>query len=137
MAFLKFLEDQTAYRPILTSDQEDGVIAAQTAKSLKCEDCGKILRDENAAQLHAMKTEHTNFSESTEAIKPLTPEEKVRFVVRKCSESLPDITILFFRQPSSKNSRRSLPRNVQRRNWRRKRRQRTAKRFDGLQAKRW
>ena len=26
--------------------------------------------------MHAMKTEHTNFSESTEVIKPLTPEEK-------------------------------------------------------------
>jgi hypothetical protein len=31
-----------------------------------------------------MKTEHTNFSESTEAIKPLTPEEKVRLTLEMC-----------------------------------------------------
>ncbi|KAI9028569.1 ubiquitin-related domain-containing protein [Hyaloraphidium curvatum] len=63
---------------ISAEDHADGVIAQQTAQSLRCADCGKILRDENAAQIHAMKTEHTNFEESTEAIKPLTPEEKAK-----------------------------------------------------------
>ncbi|KAK9710220.1 hypothetical protein K7432_008570 [Basidiobolus ranarum] len=48
----------------------------QTAESLKCNDCGKLFRDANAAEFHAIKTQHANFSESTEAIKPLNPEEK-------------------------------------------------------------
>ncbi|KAJ3041878.1 hypothetical protein HDV00_008582 [Rhizophlyctis rosea] len=57
---------------------EEGEITAEqaTAQSLKCDDCGRILRDATAAQAHAIKTSHSNFSESTEAIKPLTEEEK-------------------------------------------------------------
>jgi len=46
------------------------------AKSLICNDCQKILKDAQAAEFHAVKTGHQNFSESTEAIKPLTEEEK-------------------------------------------------------------
>ena len=38
--------------------------------------CGKLLRSELEAQTHAARTQHTNFSESTEEIKPLTEEEK-------------------------------------------------------------
>ncbi|KAJ1554364.1 hypothetical protein HK405_005283, partial [Cladochytrium tenue] len=47
-----------------------------TAASLKCDDCGRLLRNPTAAEAHAIKTGHQNFSESTEAIKPLTEEEK-------------------------------------------------------------
>ncbi|TPX47092.1 hypothetical protein SeMB42_g03461 [Synchytrium endobioticum] len=60
-------------------DEEDEgeVTAAQaTAQSLKCDDCGKMFRDSSRAQLHAAKSGHVNFSESTEALKPLTDEEK-------------------------------------------------------------
>ncbi|XP_065919775.1 UBX domain-containing protein 1-A-like [Dysidea avara] len=46
------------------------------AKSLKCDDCGKILKDELAAQAHAARTKHQNFSESADEVKPLTEEEK-------------------------------------------------------------
>merc|ERR1712227_5075 len=46
------------------------------AMSLKCEDCGKLLRTELDAQAHAARSGHSNFSESTEEIKPLTEEEK-------------------------------------------------------------
>ncbi|KAG4095976.1 UBX-domain-containing protein [Neocallimastix lanati (nom. inval.)] len=46
------------------------------AKSLICNDCQKILKDAQAAEFHAIKTGHQNFSESTEAVKPLTEEEK-------------------------------------------------------------
>lgn len=53
-----------------------------SAQSLKCDDCGKILRDEMAAQVHAERTQHSNFSESTEAIKPLTEEEKAAQLAR-------------------------------------------------------
>ncbi|KAJ3030022.1 UNVERIFIED_CONTAM: hypothetical protein HDU68_010371 [Siphonaria sp. JEL0065] len=47
-----------------------------TASSLKCDDCGRLLRDAAAAEFHAIKTQHQNFSESTQVIKPLTEEEK-------------------------------------------------------------
>ena len=38
--------------------------------------CGKLLRSETEVQRHAVHTQHLNFSESTEEIKPLTEEEK-------------------------------------------------------------
>jgi UBX domain-containing protein 1/4 len=48
---------------------------AVVAHSLKCDDCNKLLKDEDHATLHAHKTGHINFSESTESIKPKTKEE--------------------------------------------------------------
>ncbi|KAF9335350.1 UBX domain-containing protein 1 [Podila minutissima] len=61
-----------------SKEQEGDVIqdGEQTANSLICQDCNMILRDGNAAQRHAMRTEHVNFAESTTVIKPLTEEEK-------------------------------------------------------------
>ncbi|CAG8593915.1 3997_t:CDS:2, partial [Scutellospora calospora] len=61
-----------------SEDQDEGEIqdGEQTAQSLQCNDCQKLLRDASAAQTHAAKTGHVNFSESTTAIKPLTEEEK-------------------------------------------------------------
>jgi len=38
--------------------------------------CGKLLKDADAVQFHAAKTEHSSFSESVEEIKPLSEEEK-------------------------------------------------------------
>ena len=38
--------------------------------------CGKLLRSADECQAHAIRTQHTNFAESTEEIKPLTAEEK-------------------------------------------------------------
>ncbi|VUC34791.1 unnamed protein product [Clonostachys rosea] len=46
------------------------------AKSMVCNECGKKFRSINAAEFHASKTEHTDFSESTEEIAPLTEDEK-------------------------------------------------------------
>ncbi len=46
-----------------------------TVNSLKCDDCGLLLKDEDFATLHAHKTGHVNFSQSSEAIKPKTKEE--------------------------------------------------------------
>ncbi|KAJ3050310.1 hypothetical protein HK097_008720 [Rhizophlyctis rosea] len=59
-------------------DADDGEIteAQANAQSLKCDDCGRMFRDGTAAEAHAIKTQHVNFSESTQAIKPLTAEEK-------------------------------------------------------------
>ena len=38
--------------------------------------CNKLLANMDAAMLHAERTGHQNFGESTEAIKPLTDEER-------------------------------------------------------------
>ncbi|KAH8402843.1 hypothetical protein KR222_002661 [Zaprionus bogoriensis] len=49
---------------------------AAEAKSLKCDDCGKVLKDQTEVGYHAAKTGHSNFSESTEEKKALTEDEK-------------------------------------------------------------
>ncbi|ORY49166.1 UBX-domain-containing protein [Rhizoclosmatium globosum] len=60
-----------------TTDLDAGITEAEaTAASLKCDDCGRLLRDAAAAEFHAVKSGHQNFSESTQVIKPLTEEEK-------------------------------------------------------------
>lgn len=46
------------------------------AKSIKCDDCGKLFRTSTEVEFHAAKSGHSNFSESTEEKKPLTEEEK-------------------------------------------------------------
>ncbi|KAL8623006.1 hypothetical protein ACOMHN_027126 [Nucella lapillus] len=50
--------------------------APPQAKSLKCDECGKLLKSELDVQAHAARTQHSSFSESVEEIKPLTEEEK-------------------------------------------------------------
>ncbi|CAM1500550.1 Fc.00g097120.m01.CDS01 [Cosmosporella sp. VM-42] len=63
-----------------TEDETKAKIAelesGSTAKSLVCNDCGKKFRNQDLASYHASKTDHTDFSESTEEIAPLTEEEK-------------------------------------------------------------
>ncbi|KAK3114553.1 hypothetical protein LTR53_007007 [Teratosphaeriaceae sp. CCFEE 6253] len=54
----------------------DAANPGQTAMSMVCNDCGRKLRNMAAAQFHAEKTGHDDFSESTEEIAPLTEEEK-------------------------------------------------------------
>lgn len=46
------------------------------AKSIKCEDCGKLFQSSVEVEFHATKSGHSNFAESTEEKKPLTEEEK-------------------------------------------------------------
>ncbi len=60
-----------------TEEEKTAAAAAAeaVANSLKCDDCGLLLKDEDFATLHAHKTGHVNFSQSTEAIKPKTKEE--------------------------------------------------------------
>lgn len=86
-------EPLTQYH-LLVGEIKDG---EQTAQSLICNDCQKLFRDGKSfealakkkfrnssnlpllaasAERHAIKTQHQNFSESTEIIKPLTEEEK-------------------------------------------------------------
>jgi thiol-disulfide isomerase/thioredoxin len=50
--------------------------AGLVAQSYKCNECGKILSNMGVLEMHANKTGHSDFEESTELVKPLTPEEK-------------------------------------------------------------
>uniref|UniRef100_A0A182NC14 UBX domain-containing protein n=1 Tax=Anopheles dirus TaxID=7168 RepID=A0A182NC14_9DIPT len=54
------------------TDEQPGAVA----KSLKCDECGKLFKSQEEVEFHAAKTEHSSFSESTEEKKPLTEEEK-------------------------------------------------------------
>ncbi|RKP37825.1 ubiquitin-related domain-containing protein [Dimargaris cristalligena] len=57
---------------------DDGEVTQPTAQSLKCNECQKLFRNAEFAEAHASRTGHVDFSESTEAIKPLTAEEKAQ-----------------------------------------------------------
>ncbi|KAK3388427.1 hypothetical protein B0T20DRAFT_387304 [Sordaria brevicollis] len=76
----KSLEElQTAAASTAKADddeEETGSPIPEGAKSLVCNDCGKRFKNGDLAAFHASKTEHTDFSESTEEIAPLTEEEK-------------------------------------------------------------
>lgn len=50
--------------------------AADQARSLVCNECGKKFKGTAQAEFHASKSGHTDFAESTEEIAPLTDEEK-------------------------------------------------------------
>lgn len=50
--------------------------AEDEAKSLKCDECGKLFKNSEEVEFHAVKSGHSKFSESTEEKKPLTEEEK-------------------------------------------------------------
>ncbi|XP_012258418.2 UBX domain-containing protein 1 [Athalia rosae] len=47
-----------------------------TAKSIKCDVCGKLFKSNLEVEFHATKSGHNSFSESTEEKKPLTEAEK-------------------------------------------------------------
>ncbi|KAF7544181.1 hypothetical protein G7046_g9842 [Stylonectria norvegica] len=66
-------EDETADE---TQARITEIESGQAARSLVCNDCGKRFRNQDLASYHAGKTDHENFSESTEEIAPLTEEEK-------------------------------------------------------------
>jgi UBX domain-containing protein 1/4 len=59
-----------------TEEQGPAIAHGETARSLVCNDCGKKFRTTAQAEFHASKTEHQDFSESTDDIAPLTEEEK-------------------------------------------------------------
>jgi hypothetical protein len=66
--------------PTADDGEIDANSASTTANSLKCDDCGRFFRNADAAQMHAEKSGHQNFSESTEKIKPLTGPDMHFFV---------------------------------------------------------
>ena len=71
---LKLSKPAEIVQPALT-EEEKTAAAEAAANSLKCDDCGLLLKDEDFATLHAHKTGHVNFSQSTECVKPKTKEE--------------------------------------------------------------
>ncbi|KAK0387288.1 hypothetical protein NLU13_5601 [Sarocladium strictum] len=80
----KSMEDIQAAEASKAADDEDeddtraqiNELETGQARSLICNDCGKRFRNQDLASYHASKTDHTDFSESTEEIAPLTEEEK-------------------------------------------------------------
>ncbi|KAL1854796.1 hypothetical protein VTK73DRAFT_8694 [Phialemonium thermophilum] len=65
-------EEESGPKPSISALQEGGGVA----KSLVCNECGKKFRTHDQASFHAAKTDHADFSESTEELAPLTEEEK-------------------------------------------------------------
>jgi len=59
-----------------SADQGPALQPGEIARSLVCNQCGKKFRSTAQAEFHATKTEHQDFSESTDEIAPLTEEEK-------------------------------------------------------------
>lgn len=57
------------------------------ARSVKCDECGKLFKSEVEIEFHAAKTGHQSFSESTEEVKPLTEEER-REQIKKLEEKI-------------------------------------------------
>ncbi|KAI8481308.1 UBX domain-containing protein 1-like isoform X2 [Branchiostoma floridae x Branchiostoma belcheri] len=78
---------ETATEESETAAEGEGEEKEQEAKCLVCDECGKKLRTENDVQMHAVRSGHQSFSESTEEIKPLTEEEKQE-QLRKVQERL-------------------------------------------------
>ncbi|OWF46591.1 UBX domain-containing protein 1-like [Mizuhopecten yessoensis] len=84
--------------------------APSQAKSLKCDECGKLLKGEMDAQAHAARTQHSQFSESTDEIKPLTAEEKAE-QMRKLQEKIKMNRL----EREEKEKQEALAREIQRR----------------------
>lgn len=65
-----------------TEEQGPALAPGEVARSLVCNECGKKFRSTAQAEFHASKTEHQDFSESTDEIVPLTEEEKAEKLVQ-------------------------------------------------------
>mmetsp|Transcript_34456 Transcript_34456/g.50598 ORF Transcript_34456/g.50598 Transcript_34456/m.50598 type:complete len:556 (+) Transcript_34456:154-1821(+) len=75
-------DDANIDDPICLVAADKGKGAVGIAQSYKCNECGKILSNMANLELHANKTGHSDFEECTEAVKPLTPEEKAAKLVQ-------------------------------------------------------
>lgn len=80
----------TSPAPAKPDEKEETPVTDLNANSLKCDDCGMLLKDEDFATLHAHKTGHVNFSQSTEQIKPKTKEE-IEEQKKRLAEKLAEI----------------------------------------------
>ncbi|GJQ87311.1 hypothetical protein Trydic_g17360 [Trypoxylus dichotomus] len=74
-------ERDTTDNQSITEGTDDST-TSQVAKSIKCDDCGKLFSSQTDVEVHASKTGHEHFSESAEEKKPLTEEEKKEQLAR-------------------------------------------------------
>lgn len=75
------VQASTSSEPVEETAQDSAsdpteVAEGTEAKSLKCDECGKLFKTQLEVEFHAAKSGHSSFSESTEEKKPLTEEEK-------------------------------------------------------------
>lgn len=68
--------EQQQQQPQTDDSSAEASASAPVAKSLKCDECGKLFKSQDEVEFHAAKTQHSSFSESTEEKKPLTEDEK-------------------------------------------------------------
>ncbi|KAJ2799486.1 hypothetical protein H4R21_003526 [Coemansia helicoidea] len=68
--------EQPAEQPADDAGADAAAVSDEQAQSLVCNECGKQFKNEELAQYHAVKSGHTDFAQSTEAVKPLSEEEK-------------------------------------------------------------
>ncbi|GLA45746.1 hypothetical protein AnigIFM63604_006701 [Aspergillus niger] len=77
---LEWLEENQdkSLEEIQEAESEEGpaLQPGEEARSLVCNECGKKFRSHAQAEFHASKSQHVDFSESTEEIAPLTEEQK-------------------------------------------------------------
>ncbi|KAJ2691706.1 hypothetical protein H4R19_006304 [Coemansia spiralis] len=70
------IDDPIAEEAEAGEPTEAAAVSDEQAQSLVCNECGKQFKNEDLAQYHAVKSGHTDFAQSTEAVKPLSEEEK-------------------------------------------------------------
>lgn len=73
----KSLEEIKAAQSEQAGDEDGPALQpGEEPRSLVCNDCGKKFRSTAQAEFHASKSQHVDFSESTEELAPLTEEQK-------------------------------------------------------------
>jgi hypothetical protein len=78
LEWLETNQDKSLEEIKAEQDDEEGpaLQPGEEARSLVCNECGKKFRSQAQAEFHASKSQHVDFSESTEEIAPLTEEQK-------------------------------------------------------------
>lgn len=69
-------DPKTDVAPASTDETQSSSSDGAVCKSIKCNECNKLFKNQIEVEFHASKSGHSDFSESTEEKKPLTEEEK-------------------------------------------------------------
>jgi len=69
-------DDPDIDEPLTCEKTTTTTTTSPVMKSYKCNECGKIISNMANLELHANKTGHSDFEESTESVVPLTQEQK-------------------------------------------------------------
>lgn len=72
----KSLEEIKAQAEQAEDEEGPALQPGEEPRSLVCNDCGKKFRSTAQAEFHASKSQHVDFSESTEELAPLTEDQK-------------------------------------------------------------